>query len=474
MANATNSMKSMKKNEYFALTFGTIIGVGWITVLGFWLSNAGPVGASLAFLIGILMFIPVGLCYAEMCAIYPHTGGPIIYSLHEFGIFSSFITGWMLCLTFFFVIIFEIISIGWLLETIFPPLKGPALYEFNGSVIHLGHVVFGIGVNLILSYLNYKGSQSSGKTQSFMTYGLVCVVLILVVAALLNGSLENLEPHFVESASGSIWPGFLAVLLTVPFYLTGFEAIAQGVSERDRSVSEKSIAKIIMLAICGGAIFYIAIIMSAAAVAPRTDLIEANLAAAKAFEIGLSSSLLAKIVLMGGFLGLLSTWNASIFIFIRALLALGKAKMVWSGFAETNSAGISKYAILFVVFAGSLGALLGKNTIFPIINASSTAIGFLFLIVCGSVISSRLHNPELKRAYRVPGGIILPVLGCLTSLFVIYLTFMDPYVPGEGIPLEWYLFGGFLLLGLVFWMIGSSSRKGLTIDQIKEKVTQET
>ena len=36
---------------FFALAFGSMIGVGWITALGGWFEQAGPVGAILAFVL---------------------------------------------------------------------------------------------------------------------------------------------------------------------------------------------------------------------------------------------------------------------------------------------------------------------------------------------------------------------------------------------------------------------------------------
>ncbi len=451
--------KALTKLDYFALTFGMIIGIGWVTVLGFWLADAGPFGATLAFGIGFLFFIPVGLCYAEMAGIYPHVGGPIVYALREMGVKASFVTGWMLALTFFFVIIFEALSVGWLMETLWPSSMGPLLYSFIGSNIYLGHILFGIGINTLLCLTNLKGGSSSGIAQQALTGVLIIIVAVLIGAAFFQGSVENLTPVFVQSANGTIWPGVMAVFVSVPFYLTGFESIAQGISERSENVSAKTIANIIILSIAAAALFYVAVIISAAAVAPREELIGAELAAARAFEIGLGSATLMKIALIGGLLGLLSTWNASIFVFVRAILALGKNHMIWPGFTKTSKGGISIYAISFAVVFVAFGVLLGKNAIIPLVNSSSTAVGILFFIVCLSLVLSRIKNPNMSRPYRAPGGLVLPILGCLASLYIAILTVMDPYKPGEGIPLEWWLFGGWTLLGAVLWFVGANARK---------------
>ena len=69
--------RGIRIRSLFSLAFGTIIGVGWITVMGAWLSGAGVMGAIIAFVIGGLGMLAIGLCYAEMAAAYPVTGGEV-------------------------------------------------------------------------------------------------------------------------------------------------------------------------------------------------------------------------------------------------------------------------------------------------------------------------------------------------------------------------------------------------------------
>jgi len=51
----------IRLRSLFSLAFGTIIGVGWITVLGSWLSEAGSLGAMLAFGGGGMIMMVIGL-----------------------------------------------------------------------------------------------------------------------------------------------------------------------------------------------------------------------------------------------------------------------------------------------------------------------------------------------------------------------------------------------------------------------------
>ena len=46
--------------DYFALAFGTMIGVGWLVLMDDWLGRGGPLGAMLAFGIAGVVLLPVG------------------------------------------------------------------------------------------------------------------------------------------------------------------------------------------------------------------------------------------------------------------------------------------------------------------------------------------------------------------------------------------------------------------------------
>ena len=72
----------MTQFEFFALAFGSMIGVGWVTAVGGWLDQAGPVGAIVAFVLGGAIMLCIGLCYAEATPMLPVAGGEVAYARH--------------------------------------------------------------------------------------------------------------------------------------------------------------------------------------------------------------------------------------------------------------------------------------------------------------------------------------------------------------------------------------------------------
>ncbi|MCB1816204.1 MAG: amino acid permease, partial [Candidatus Competibacteraceae bacterium] len=65
----------LNNKEVLALAFGAMIGWGWVVLAGGWVQSAGSWGAMLAFTIGGVAVILIGLTYAELAAAMPLTGG---------------------------------------------------------------------------------------------------------------------------------------------------------------------------------------------------------------------------------------------------------------------------------------------------------------------------------------------------------------------------------------------------------------
>ena len=50
--------RKLRLRDYFALAFGSMVGVGWLVVMDDWLARGGPLGAMLGFAIGGLFCCP--------------------------------------------------------------------------------------------------------------------------------------------------------------------------------------------------------------------------------------------------------------------------------------------------------------------------------------------------------------------------------------------------------------------------------
>ncbi len=463
MARAEDLRKEVGTTQFFSLAFGCIIGVAWVVVLGQWLSLAGPIGAILGFLVGGAVMMLIGLCYAELVTVLPAAGGEVVYAYEVFGLRTSFVVGWFLVLVYVATTAFEAISFAWVLDVLVPGWQGKALYTALGSPVKMGSVLLGVGGTICLTCLNYRSVRSATRLQDVLTFGLIAVALVFFAGGIGWGKLGNLQPLFPESTTFPVWRGVLWVVVTAPFWFSGFQVVPQVVEERKSGTSLRIAGRVILWAIGFASLFYCLVILSSAMAAPWTGLINTELPAATALESALGSPFFSKFVLVGALLGIVTTWNAVFVVGTRLVFALGRARMIAPRMGTVHSTfGSPARAVLLVGVLGSLGVFLGRNAIVPLANLGATCFTMAFIICSWGVVRLRKRRPEMYRPYRVPGGRLTAVAATVVSVLLLLFCFYEQYARSEGpVPLEWTLFFGWGGLGALFWIGARSVRNSV-------------
>ena len=454
--------RKVSRFGFFALAFGSMIGVGWITAIGGWLKQAGPLSAMLAFVAGGAIMVLIGLCYAEATPMLPVAGGEIAYAYKAFGTFKSFVVGW--CLAFGYVAIsgFEAISIGKVLGFMIPELNQWTLYEFAGGPVYAPHLLMAIVFTGLITALHYRGVESAAAVQRWLTFAFVLVTFIFIVCGLVGGSFENLKPWFPEGETG-VFAGFLMVLVTAPFWFVGFDTIPQAAEEADSSVAPRQLATLILISLVAAVGFYVVLILSVSMTVPWQSLLTEDLPAAKGFEAAFGSPLLVNLVLIAALLGLFTSWNGFFLAGSRVLFALGRGHIITKSFGETHPRfGSPHRAIIFTGVLTALAPLMGRDALIAFINAGSFCIAFAFLGVALSVSSLRKSHPDLNRPFRIPGGQLVPRLAAVCSIGLLAAM----VIPGSPAALAWpheiLIVLIFLALGVIFWFSGKPARKTIS------------
>ena len=92
--------KVLGARAVIALSFGAMIGWSWVLLSANWVADAGWLGAPLAFLIGGVAILLIGLLYAELASAMPKTGGEHVYVLRALGPTASFWCSWALLMAY--------------------------------------------------------------------------------------------------------------------------------------------------------------------------------------------------------------------------------------------------------------------------------------------------------------------------------------------------------------------------------------
>ncbi len=400
--------RGLTRLHLFMMCFGAIVGVGWITVLGQWLSQAGPGGSLIALLVGALAVSIVASNYALLARkdLFA-TGGEIGAVKGSLGAGAAFSVTAALALATVSVVAFEAVSAGWILVTIFPALEGRPLYQVFGQQVHVGSVIIALTGTVVVAVLNIRPIASTASVQNGIVVVKLGVTALFCLAGLFAGEAHNLLPLLPQRADDSSpWPGVLALTATMPLWYAGFHVVAILSNERADSVRAGDVAGAMRGSIYAAFVFYACIVLAASYVVPWQTLITAPLPAAAAFRDGLSSVTFANLVLMSGLLGIFSAWiacfAASMRVWRQLLLQL------------TGREWGARLALIVITVLGGILALAGRPALVPIVNVASMCFGLVYLLV--SIATWRHAVTRSERCIVVLGAVVAGVM----AAYVIY------------------------------------------------------
>lgn len=461
--------------QLFTVLFGTIIGVAWIVATGLWITQAGPLGALLAFGVGALIMWLIGLCFAEMMALFPDAKGSMAYVFEAFGERASAVVGWFLVLMYAATCGWFFVTISWLLEAVLPGLGGPVVYEaFAGNVL-LGDLLLGVCGAVVITLVNLRGVGARAVFQDALVVMKIIIGVTLFGFALVLGRGERLEPIFAAQQAPQAWLGVLSVAVMTPFFFAGFDVLPQAVRERRAGVRLQSLGAIVGLATVGAFIFYGGAILAAAVSLERTALQASTLPIFSAFKEGLRQPWLAYLAILAGISGILTGWNANLMSGARVLQGMAQAGATLPFFALERSRRpgeppVPLRATIFISALAVLMGLLGRNALGPIVDMAAVPLLVVFALVCAGLIRMRRLRPDAIRPYRVPGGLMLPWLAVALSIGLIAAGVVTA-VAGGGVT-QWILMLLWCCAGALFWRLAAKHRSTLSVAERKQRVLQ--
>lgn len=430
----THLARKLKLWDYFALGFGTMIGIGWVVLVDDWLVRGGPFGAMLGFALGGLLLLPVGYVYGQWVKRLPDAAGEAAYTAQAFPPFISYITGWIMLLAYLIVCPWEAVALGKLAAYIFPKLDTWELYRVAGEPVFLPRLALGIACTVLLGWLNYRGIRASATFEKWATSAVIGVFLLLVVVSGHRGRPANLRPFFQGVPLTSI----LLTLQIVPYWLTGFESVPKAAEESHPGFPPQNFFRAIAMALLAGSAVYVFAIGAVSYIAPWQGLLGKRFATAIAFEQGTHSAWLVQLILGISLLALLQVFNANFVASTRMVFAFGRRGTIPEAFARVHSSYLTpSTAILGVMIATLIGLVLGDALLVPVTEVGSMASAYGWLATCGSFfIVEKAAGP---RAFAA--------LGILVSLLLLLMKWI-PAVPGHFTMAEWFALGIWISAGL--------------------------
>lgn len=414
--------RSMGPRHLVMIAMGGVIGSGLFLSSGYTISQAGPLGAVIAYLIGSFVVYLVMACLGELAIAYPVSGAFHIYAARSIGPATGFATAWLYWLCWAVAIGSEFTASGLLMQRWFP-----------GIDVWVWCLIFAA----LLFGLNAVSSKFFGESEFWFAIVKVAAIVGLIVlgGAALFGfhplSEGGDHPVLFENfnTAGGLFPnGFTGVLVTalaVFYAFSGSELI--GVAAGETADPATSIPKAMRSTVVRLLIFFVGAIAVIAATVPFD-------------EVGLDES---PFVTVFSSIGVPFAADIMNFVIITALLSAGNsglfscARMLYSLADEGHAPRVLKkltqrgipMVALSVSMLGGLASLI-SSVIAPetVYLALVSVAGFAVVGVWMSIAASHFFHRRafVKNGgdvaalpYRAPWFPLVPVLAftlCLISL----------------------------------------------------------
>ncbi|WP_195979774.1 APC family permease [Clostridium butyricum] len=449
----------LSKKDIFAIAFGAMIGWGCVVMAGDWIKGAGTLGSIMAFIIGGIMVLFVGLTYAELTAAMPQCGGEHVFSLRALGKNGSFVCTWAIILGYVGVVAFEACAFPTVIQYICPGFLKGYMYTIAGFDIYASWVAVGVVASIIITIINYFGAKSAAKLQTILTISIAAIGVALVAASGFSGNIENTKPLFTDGVGG-----ILTVAVMTPFMFVGFDVIPQAAEEIN--VPFKKIGKIMILSIVMAVIWYIMIIIAVSMVMTKSQLDTSTLVTADAMKNAFfGSEMAAKVVIIGGMAGIVTSWNSFFMGGSRAIYSLAESKMLPGFLAKLHP----KYktptnAILLIGVISVVAPFFGRAMMVWLTDAGSFGVVVAYVLVSMSFLVLRFREPDMIRPYKVKCGKIIGGIAVLLSGFMMLLYL--PGMPSGLVKEELIMVGAWTVLGIIFYSIAKLKYSDFGVHEI--------
>jgi S-methylmethionine transporter len=409
------------------IAMGGVIGSGLFLSSGYTISQAGPLGAVLAYLVGAFVVYLVMACLGELAIAYPVSGAFHIYAARSIGPATGFATAWLYWLCWAVAIGSEFTASGLLMQRWFP-----------GVDVWVWCLVFAA----VLFSFNAVSARFFGESEfwfAIIKVGAIIGLIVLGGAALFGFralSDRGSHPFLFENfnTAGGLFPnGFTGVLVTVlvVFYaFSGSELI--GVAAGETKDPATSIPKAMRTTVIRLLIFFVGAIAVIAATIPYSEvgLDESPFVTVfSAIGIPFAADIMNFVIITA----LLSAGNSGLFSCARMLYSLADEGHAPQAFRRLTRRGIPLTA-LSVSMVGGIASLISSvvapETVYLVLVSVA---GFAVVGVWMSITASHyFHRRAFVRnggdvaalAYKAPFFPLVPILAftlCVISLVGIAL-----------------------------------------------------
>ncbi|ASN52786.1 APC family permease [Sinomonas sp. R1AF57] len=454
--------RSLSTWDLMILGVAVAVGAGIFSVGAKAAANfAGP-AVTLSFAIAAVTCALAIMCYAEFATAIPVAGSAYVFTYATMGELLAWIIGWNLILELFTAAAVIAKYWGIYLSKVFS-LAG---LDVPPS-IQLGPVELVWGPFLIVAIftvLLVLGTKLSARVGNVFTVIKVAVVLFVIVVGFFYVKAENYAP-FIPDAVATKGTGGTEVLqqslfsfLTgsapaqyglfgvfggaalVFFAFIGFDVVATSAEE------VKNPQKTLPRGIFGGlalvTLLYILVSLALTGMVPYTTLAEAKAPTlTTAFE-AVGNTDAAKVIAFGSLVGLTTVIMVLLMGLARVILAMSRDGLLPRALSVTSEKRATP-ARLQVICGAAVALVAGLTNVDVLEEMINIGTLSAFVVVSLGILVLRRKRPDLKPAFRVPFGKVVPVVSAILCLYLMTNLAVE----------TWIYFAVWLVAGLAIYFL---------------------
>jgi len=158
--------RAMSSRHLFMISLGGVIGTGLFLGSGYTISQAGPIGTIVSYMVGGLIMYLTMLCLGELAVAMPVSGSFQTYLTRFVSPSLGFAVGWLYWLGWAVTVALELLSSGLLMQRWFPD-----------SPVWMWCAIFGA----VLFVLNALSARAFGETEFWFSSIKVSAIILFII-----------------------------------------------------------------------------------------------------------------------------------------------------------------------------------------------------------------------------------------------------------------------------------------------------
>ncbi len=384
-----------------AIVIANMVGTGVFGSLGFQvidISTGFPI--LMLWLIGGVLSFCGAVCYAELAAMFPKSGGEYHLLSESWHPFAGFLSGWVSA------------TVGFAAPV---ALNATLMGTYLGSITSLPPLVFALPVVVLISLIHLGRLTVIGKFQMAFTYSKIALIVVLGAMGFLIGTGQPVS-FLPQKGDGEMLlsSSFAVSLVYVLYAYTGWNAATYMIDEVRNAKRNVPLALLIgtvfvtvLYVFLNAAFFY------STPIEKMKGQPEVGLIAAKEI-LGDRGGMIMGILIS---FGLISTISSMTWAGPRVMAAMGRDHRAFSFFDKKNQNGVPVIAVLvqtvFVII------MVVTATFEQLVHYVQALLTISSILVVLGVIWMRWKRPDAERPYRAWGYPVTPILFAAFSIYVL-------------------------------------------------------